>query len=159
LKRKLYDLLGLGGLSQDDKVKRAYKILSDSDYKQTICHEHIGLSHKDIDKLLKEIIKDKRNSFAEQLAIECDVELPVEEDSESETIERVITKLKVVYMLDMDEVNMLLLASETPLVKEPSKNATRYPTYTQADVTEIMNMESFTEKKKVVTQPTRKTKK
>jgi hypothetical protein len=148
LKRKLHELLGLDDLSRELRFKRAREILNDSDYKQEICNENIGVSHRDIDKVLKEILKDKKGSLAEQLAIEYDIELPVEEDEPEVKIQRTKKKLFTMLLLDTDEVNELLKASDTPL-QRPSKviDFEVYSTYSMAEALELLGLPKEKEEK------------
>ena len=131
----------------------AQEIADNNDLKQQVCNDISGVSFRDIDKVLTEILntsksnkKRNKDRVEENLVEENDdVYLEPEEP-------RKRTKVRLEYMLDQDEVNRLIEGSESkPIIVKVEKSNLYYPTYTMAEVNVLLNSNSFgtKEKKKV----------
>jgi hypothetical protein len=59
LKKKLLEVCGFTPLSKEERKEKAKEILNSSELKQEICHRVIGISHKDVEKVMRSIIQER----------------------------------------------------------------------------------------------------
>lgn len=139
LKKRIQEVSGLINLSREDKARRALAILNDNEEKQRICNELLGTSFKDIEKALQEIVNSKKFSTKEQRE-EQEI---LEEFPEKihGPVKPTVTKspVKFEYLLDQDEVNRLIEASNAPIVDEVKPYVgVDYATYTAREVAALI---------------------
>jgi hypothetical protein len=128
LKRRISELCGLTGLSREKKALKAAEILHDSDFKQKLCNAAPGISHRDIDKVLHEVI-------GARLPI---VEKPIEEEIEEQPRVVVRNGCKMVYLLNQTEVNQLIQASQSEPASIARTMPAKYPTYSKEEVAALI---------------------
>jgi hypothetical protein len=134
LKRRILELCALNNIGRDDKIRKAREILSDHERKQAICNENVGISHRAIDKVLRELVESK------VVDEEADESRDPHEEEIASTPVRVHKPLKLVPLFDQDEVNRLLRASQKPLddLDRPASVNPKYTTYTEEEVREAL---------------------
>lgn len=137
LKRRIYDLCGLSNLSKEDKVKRANAILSDYDFRQSICNQVVGTSHRDIEKILKAIVITKLSAEEEENA-ELERDNPEKLHPEL-SIKRSVKPTKMVPITDQKEINWLINASNQPLEEDEPKQPRDYPSYSTEEINALLN--------------------
>ena len=92
------------------------------------------MSYKDIDSVLRDILKTKKLSKEAQLERTLRAEVPEKLDPTLSTPLRSVKRVQLQYLLDMDEVNALIQATEQPLDPRPSLMPEHYPTYNKYEV-------------------------
>ena len=120
LKRRIFDICGLNNLSREDKVRKANAILADSDYKQKICNEIVGASHRDVEKVLKAVATTKASREEQELA-ELEEDCPEKLNPELEPTLRKRKALRMTPVTNQREVNELINATSEPLEDKPKK--------------------------------------
>lgn len=140
LKKRIQEVCGLTNLSREDKARRALAILNDNEEKQRICNELLGTSFKDIEKTLQEIVSSKKFSTKEQREEQEILEEYPEKihGPTKPTVNK--SPVTMEYLLDQDEVNSLIDASNAPIIDEVStQQDTNYPTYSQREVIALVD--------------------
>jgi len=146
LKRRVMEACGLSDLGREDRILLAQEIIESSDLKQQICNDVDGLSFRDIEKVLSEILKSKaeRSSKKDKRKSKDTNEQDFDSESidlpEEEPVAIVRKKLKLQYLIDQDEVNLLIEASlAPPVVKSTISTEARYDTYTQRECNDLLS--------------------
>lgn len=139
LKKRIQEVCGLTNLSRDDKVRKARLILDNLEEKQRICNELLGTSFKDIEQTLQEIIDSKKFSTKEQ-RVEQELLHEVPEKIHGYVKSTPTTALILEYLLDKEEVRLLIEASSAPYVDPletiPSVN---YATFSPEEVSNLVD--------------------
>lgn len=136
LKRRILDICGLNNLSREEKVHKASAILADSDYKQKVCNQIMGASHRDVEKVLKAILVIKLSKEDEEIA-ELEMDCPDKLDPPTQ-MTRKKKLIKMVPLMDQREVTWLINATNKPLEGE-SKTSDNYSIYSQDEISELIN--------------------
>ena len=121
LKKKIQDVSGLSYLKRKEKSERAREILDSNSERQRICKEVAGLSSDELVEYLESI---------------ADSPAPISEPEEREK-----RPIKTVLLMDRSEINKLIHASESPLVKPSTaaKVEELYPyTYSESEVKKLV---------------------
>lgn len=128
LKRKIRDLCQLDQLSKEERRAAATSLLHDNDAKQKLCNSVPGLSFKDIDRAMKDILSERQptEEELERIAVPEKYDPPFLPGSKSG-----IKKMKY-RTLTLEEVQALIAASEAPFTPETEseKPNRQYPTWT-----------------------------
>jgi hypothetical protein len=137
LKRKIRDICQLDGLSKEERRATAAKILNDSNAKQKLCNACPGLSFKDIERAMKDILAEKlpTEEEIEKLAIP-------EKFNPAPLIANKTTTVKMRYkILSLEETQALMAASNAPFELPPvsDKAAKAHPTYTLEEAVALIN--------------------
>jgi hypothetical protein len=138
---------GLSDLGREDRILLAQEIIESSDLKQQICNDADGLSYRDIEKVLSEILRSKADRSSknskrkEKQNNEQDFESESADSPEEEHLVEVKRKkLKLVYLIDQEEVNTLIEASlAPPVIKSTISSGARYDTYTQRECNDLIS--------------------
>lgn len=137
LKKRILETCGLSNLGREARHLLAKEIYESNDLKQQICNEIDGVSFRDIEKVLSEFIVAKRTKNKDSRKTETNTEpdRPVQVENK-----RTVTKLKLQPILNRNEVNELLAASE---LKEwenaPVKTYEPHETYSIEETLELLN--------------------
>jgi hypothetical protein len=121
-------------LKREDKFRRAAEILSNSEFKQDLCHQIAGLSHRDIDKIMHDLLDGRQLDHVQD-------EEPKQEEEATVAVREVV-RSKVLWLLDQDEVNRLIQASEESIadvILDTATPAAQYGTYTEEEVYALLN--------------------
>lgn len=137
LKRRIYDLCGLNNLSKEDRIRKANSILADYDYRQTICNQIVGASHKDIEKALKAIVTTKL-SAEEQENAEIERDNPEKLHPEFK-VKRTVKPTRLAFITDQKEINRLINASNEPLEEDAPKQHRDYPSYSKEEMSALLD--------------------
>lgn len=112
-KKKILELCGFTSLNREEKARLASQILFDNDEKQRICNQINGISHKDVELALKDMVDEKlleesfeKESFPEKFGLS---------KPRRETIP---IKVEMVELLDREEVRRLVEATNAPVVQD-----------------------------------------
>jgi len=101
--------------------------LSDPALKQQICGKIVGVSHRDVEKALRDIVNSKATQDEQQETEEV-------EEFQPEAQPRKVERIKMEYLLDQDEINKLIEESTAAYVDKPSTTSKQtYPTFTQEE--------------------------
>jgi hypothetical protein len=139
---------GLSDLGREDRILLAQEIVESSDLKQQICNDVDGLSFRDIEKVLGEILRskaDRSHKKDKKRKNEDTEDTHSQEEAEydnSTNEERVITrkKLKLEWLLNTEEVNFLIEASMAPaVVKSTIVSNHRYDTYDEDECSYLIS--------------------
>jgi hypothetical protein len=133
LKRRIHDICGLSNLSREDRVRKAQAILDDSDYKQKVCNQIVGASHRDVYKALKSIVDAVQLSPEQEEQAELERDHPEKLDP-TEVAPRKSKPVKMVPVTDQREVTWLMNASTEPLKEEPRDAYDSGPGYSQEEI-------------------------
>jgi hypothetical protein len=141
LKRKIKELSGLDTLSKLDRTRRAKEILNDTAEKQLICNSVLGASFKDVEKVMKEVLNERKLSRHELEYEELLSDVPEKINPEIASLanNRQLNKTPMDLMLDQDEVNRLINESSTQIedkLKPISEES--YPTYSLEEVAALL---------------------
>lgn len=136
LKRRILEVCGLANLGREEQVLKANSILADSDFKQKICNQIVGASHKDVVKALKAIATTKVSKEEEEYA-ELEQEQPEKLNPEL-TLGRRKKALKLAPITNQKEINELINATNEPLADEV-KPREKYSTYSFEEIQELVN--------------------
>lgn len=139
LKRRIQEECGLSSLGKEERTRRVHEILDSTDEKQAICNKIAGVSFKDIEKALKDLISNKR-SKEEQTRVELEEEVPYKLHPEMEVKSRPATANSLVPLLDQAEVNRLVNESVTSKATEQAAPVApeSYLTYSFEEVAALM---------------------
>jgi hypothetical protein len=150
LKRRIHEVCGLLPLKREQRIQRAKEILDDLAEKQAICNKVVGASFKDVERALKDIISDRKvSSKTDEIDREVEELSPQKLRPELEVTRRAYDPAPTDMLLDPDEVNALLNATETSKATErvPELDPESYRTYSFEEVAALMdcnyNPESF----------------
>lgn len=135
LKRRIFDICGLTNLGREAKLSKAKAILADPEFKQKICNQIVGASHRDIEKVLKSVLVTKLSKEEEEAA-ELERDCP-EKLNPDIKLGRKKKKAKMVPVTDQREINWLINATNEPL-EDKLKAPTDYPCYSQAEMNAII---------------------
>lgn len=104
--------------------------------KQRICNQIPGVSHKDIEEALKDlVIKSDKSRIIEEPDVGID-----DFNYEYGSSIKKGGEIKMIYMLDREEVALLVEASEISLgEQEVIPEFKKYPTYSQEECFALMN--------------------
>ena len=133
LKRKIQEACALTDLSREDKARRAQEILGSTDEKQTICNQILGVSFKDVERVMRDILAGVDSKSFED-------ELPEEKFGEVKPPIRQVVSAAIEEMLDPEYVNWLLNESSRSIAEvapEPA-DPTKTPTYSEEEVAALM---------------------
>lgn len=139
-------MCGLDKLEREERLTRANEILNSTELKQAICHQILGTTFKDIDKVMIAVIKERQLIPAQEEEIELREAAPEKFEPEFDAeLEFKLNKRAAsprkgggYREYTREEVAKLLAASEAPF--EPPQVAPRvdYPTYSREQVQELM---------------------
>lgn len=143
LKRRIIELCGLNQLNREERLSRATEILRNSDLKQSICHEILGCTHKDIDRAMRSVVDERQITEEQQEMLELEELAPEKFDPE-------ITFIANKHAADphefqtygepytREQVAALLAASKAPPKVEPTEERMQYPTMTREEAEFLM---------------------
>ena len=106
-------MCGFPTLSREERIVRANEILSSTELKQHICHEILGCTHKDVEKIMTGVLKERQVTEAQQDLLDLEEMEPDKFDPE---IQFAISKV---------------------ISATPSKDI-RYSTYSREQVAKLM---------------------
>lgn len=66
LKKKIEEVCGLVGLDRDARLAKAQNILGNMEHKQELCNSLVGLSFRELDKVLKDVIAERQVKEVEE---------------------------------------------------------------------------------------------
>jgi hypothetical protein len=136
LVRQLWDL---DTLSSDDRVGRATELLNDIQEKQAACNKVVGLSFKDIDKVLKAIINEKKPGRSDE-----DDEREQNPDKWSSASPSIDSERATGRHYDVgdayspEDVAWFLAQKDRIIVEESNKTLIGYKSYTPAQVDALL---------------------
>lgn len=130
-KRKIKELCGFDKLPREAQILRAREILDSSELKQAICSRILGISHRDVEKAMLSIINSKKGGTSQKDTASLLEMLPEKFDYEFEfAINRPKEEKKAASSYrtyTMEEVQMLIEASRTPVGHRYTERRVRYP--------------------------------
>lgn len=138
LKKRILEVCGLNNLNREDRAQKASAILNDSEYKQKICNEIIGISHRDIEKTLKGLLTARAISKEEEIYQELEEEQAEKLYPDSAPM-RVKKQLKLVPLLNKSEVNELIHATNEPLEEVGHQKEKNNSFYSLEDVLKMLS--------------------
>ena len=136
LKRRIKEICGLENISKEERIKRAQQILNDPAEKQALCNRLVGLSHRDIEKVLKDIVTERKSKQQEEYE-ELLNEVP-EKLFPNEVNFKQKSNVKVTSVIDPDEIRGLIEATQRPLEDVVKKLDPAYSTYSFEEVAAIL---------------------
>ncbi len=139
LRKQIRESCGLEGLERTERRKRAQDILDSLEFKQRLCNKTPGLSFKDIEKTMKNILNENQPTAAEQEEEELRRVAPEKFDIDT-ALESGPRKVKKVHYktLTEEETRELMKADNTPVKQEPNPPAREYGTYTEEETRALM---------------------
>ena len=149
LKKRIIEAFGLNGLPRDERVRLARHIVRDDKEKQRLCNEIMGLSFRDIEKVMASIINEKKFSRNEEeeelmeLAPEKFNSAPIRPPSLKEREEQEVFRPKSSSSQyrnpTREEVQWLLEQSKKPVENpDPPPPRKDYDTYTMEEVAALL---------------------
>lgn len=141
LKRKIRDICNLDHLSKEERRLAATSILNDTNAKQKLCNSMPGLSFKDIERAMRDILAERQPTEAEIEEEEL-MEIAPEKFEPPTLLGRKSTPGKMKYrVLTPEETRVLIEASKAPFEPPPvSENSTKlYNTYTMEQAVALIN--------------------
>lgn len=108
------------------------------DLKQNICNQIVGVSHKDIENSLKDLLIHNMSKQEEDM-LEIEETCPEKLHGHSAPTTRSTYRLKLQYLLDQEEINALIAASETEISHKSSTAKQKYPTYSMEETNDLLN--------------------
>lgn len=141
LKRKIRDICNLDHLSKEERRLAATSILNDTQAKQKLCNAVPGLSYKDIERAMKDILAE-RQPLDQELDEEELREIAPEKFEPPTLLGRRSTPTKMQYqVLTPDEAQALIDASSAPFEVEPvsEKPVRAHPTYSMEESVALIN--------------------
>lgn len=75
-------MCGFPTLSREERIVRANEILSSTELKQHICHEILGCTHKDVEKIMTGVLKERQVTEAQQDLLDLEEMAPDKFDPE-----------------------------------------------------------------------------
>jgi len=130
-------LCGLQNLSREERLSRANEILKDTDLKQSICHQILGCTHKDVEKSMLAVVNERQltEEQVEQLELEemapekFDPEITFKVNKSASNVPK-----EVRYgTYTREQVHALLNPPKTWDHREPDAPPTVYPTMSRED--------------------------
>lgn len=137
LKRKVRELCGLDSLSKEDRLLRAKEILESTKIKQKMCNQMPGLTFKDIERAMTDVINERQPTEREQEELELRELAPEKFEPYIPQVEH--PRREVTYRNPTrEEVAWLLAQSNKPIEQEPVPEKKDYPTYTREEVAALL---------------------
>lgn len=122
MKRRIQELCGFKDLSRERRLSLAYEILKDVELKQSICHEILGCTHKDVEQTMRSILDERQLSEEQIEKLELETMAPEKFDPEiTFKINKKasnISKDTHYSTYTKEQVMSLLAASNAPYIKE-----------------------------------------
>lgn len=129
-------MCGLNDLSKEERLARVAQILVDQDWKQDVCNQILGASHKDVERALRDLVKGRAPTKQEEIRREIEeispeklYGLPLKHKKAKPS-----RRDEMQSTFSQGEVNALVNASTTALNVVAREYHTNYPTYTLEDV-------------------------
>jgi hypothetical protein len=142
LRRRILELCGFKGLERNEKVKRANEILKSAELKQSICNQIMGATYKDIERTMIAVLNERQLSPLQEEENELKELAPEKFDpTVSFKVNQDVSDRKkpISYRsITKEECIALMAASKAPCEKEVPTPMVDYPTYTRAQVEEMM---------------------
>ena len=153
LRKRIRELCGLEGLDKLERHRLAESILDDVQFKQSLCNQVPGLSFRDIDRTMKNVLAESPNIKRDQEEEELRKIAPQKFNPGVENIlPRRKNKRTEYRTLTPEETRKLLEASEKP-IKQEKKAKKEYDTWTLEEVAALIagtyDPKNFKRKKKV----------
>jgi hypothetical protein len=137
LKRKIRDICQLDHLSKEERRAAATKILNDTNAKQKLCNACPGLSFKDIERTMKDILAERQptEDELEEMAIPEKFD-PIPLPNSKQNGHKMKYKI-----LTPEETQALVSASEAPFYTDPESEEPKkhYPTYSLEETIALIN--------------------
>jgi hypothetical protein len=139
LKKRILEACGFSNLSREERFFLAKELHESTDLKQEICNEIDGVSFRDIEKAISDFLVEQKPSKTKRAKTTHPKQAKLDSFEETELQpERSFTKLRVEYLLNLQEVNLLLSASEEPLADHKRQVESDYPTYDQSETLKLL---------------------
>lgn len=143
LRKRIRELCGLENVERSERRKRAQDILDSIEFKQKLCNRVPGLSFRDIDKTMQNVLSDNQPTTKEQEERE---ELkrvaPYKLDPDFDFRARKRATREITYeMVTKEEARRLVEASERIISHDYEFHHREYDTYTPEEVAELMGCE------------------
>lgn len=138
LKKRIRDLCGLDALSKEARVKKCHELINDTQFKHSLCNQVLGLTFKDIDKVLKDEIENKKPLTHEQKVFKVLTEqVPEKIDPSILEFKREATSIPLGYYRPSE---VLALINAEPITERPEStwNPSTIPTYVLEEVTALV---------------------
>lgn len=147
LKKKIRELVGLEGLSKEERLLRAKEVLENQHTKQKLCNLVPGLTFKDIDRAMKDVISERQPTEKEQEELELreiapeKFEPPVPALLRPPHLQGKQNRELRYESPTREQVAWLLEQSKKPIKSEEpiKKSNTNYRTYTREEVAALLN--------------------
>ena len=131
-------MCGLQNLSREERLSRANEILKDTDLKQSICHQILGCTHKDVEKSMLAVVNERQitEEQAEQLELEemapekFDPEITFKVNKHASNVPKDSSSYGA---YTREQVAALLAASKAPCEPSPVLEKTEYPTMSREE--------------------------
>lgn len=140
LRKRIRELCGLEGLERSERRRQAQQILDSPELKQQICNQMLGLSFRDIDKTMRNVLAENQPTPEEQEESELRRIAPHKFDPDAILESRIprTGRKKVTYKtLTREETRKLIEASNKPIENEPRPKP-KYDTYTFEEVQALL---------------------
>ena len=139
LRKRIRELCRLETLDRAERRLRAQSILDSTQFKQRLCNRVPGLSFKDIERTMLNILADTQPTKEEIAEKELKRIAPQKFDPDIE-IKLLRKTKKITYReLTREEARKLVEASSIPVVSEISHHQAEYSTYTHEEVQALMD--------------------
>lgn len=140
-------MCGFNDLSREERIVRANEILTSTDLKQSICHQILGTTFKDIDRVMRAILEERQLTSDQQEELEIRKTMPEKYEPDFDpAIEFIVNKKAadpkksgIQYTnYTREEVAELINAPEVTFVEPAPIQSRNYPTYSREQVQELM---------------------
>jgi len=139
-KKRIKELCGLEGLSRIDRVIRSKELLEDDEIKQFICHQLLGTTFRDIEKILKEeIATSKARSEEESLYQEMEFSQPEKLDPAHASTKRKHAVVKRGYYAPEEALKLIEADSNKKWTSEMSQPKEVVSTWSQEEIWALIN--------------------
>ena len=139
-KKRIRELCGLEGLNRADRAVRSKQLLEDDELKQFICHQLLGTTFRDIDKVLKEeIAASKARSEEESIYEEMEFSQPEKLDPEHSPAKKKHKALKRGYYTPEETLKLIEADSNKKWMAEVSQPKEITSTWSPEEIWALIN--------------------